>query len=90
MGVEDIAGDLELALVEPDPMSVFAGQAKAESMADPKSDVVTNDCARGRHREVRPRRKVVGVPGVGTGGDEGCLARNVNPQALHGDKNEDC
>src|ERR1039458_476671 len=43
MGVEQIATDLEFPLIEPDVASIPARQGIAESVPDPKTDVVTND-----------------------------------------------
>ena len=55
MGVEDVAGNLELSLIEPEVLTVSAGQAIAESIAQPEPDIVTDDRAAGRNSEDRPR-----------------------------------
>jgi len=54
VGIEQIAGGLELALIEADPVPVFAGELVAALVADPIADVVAGDRGRRCHGEGDP------------------------------------
>src|ERR1039458_10378296 len=54
MGVENIAADLELPFVDPDVASILARHGIAESVPDPKADVVTSDRSSDRHSKNHP------------------------------------
>jgi MFS family permease len=51
MAVEQVTGDLQLLLVQPDLGPVAAGQPVAALVADPVADVVPDDRGRRRHQE---------------------------------------
>ena len=89
MSVEQIATDLEFPFIEPDVPSIAARQGIAESVPDPKADVVTNDRRCGRYSKYQPRRKAMGVPGVGACQDERSFAWDGDAQTFRGNKKED-
>jgi hypothetical protein len=88
MGVEQIASDLEFPLIEPDVASIPARQGIAESVPDPKTDVVTNDRPCRRNSEYQPGRKAMGVPSVGACQDERSFARDGDSQTFRANENE--
>src|SRR5581483_5664456 len=86
--VEQIAGRLQLALVQVDLRTVPAGQRVAALVADPEPDVVADDRAGGRHQPDQPRVQVVGLAGIDRGHDQRGLGGQRYADALGGDQAE--
>jgi hypothetical protein len=86
--VEQVASDLELALIKADPAALRAGEPVAALDADPVPDVVPDDRRRGGHDEDQPRGQLVSRPGVGTGQNQRRLTGQGDAQAFHADQDE--
>jgi len=89
MAAEDVAADLQAALVEADVFAVAAKQPIAAPAAEGKADVVTNDrCGSGYRDHDRDVESVRGG-GIEGGGDQGGFARERDTNAFKANERED-